>query len=302
MSGAMDRPSLRLGNRALGNSDGAAAIEATLTGLVVRFTTDRCVCLTGADLGMKIDGAPADAWQVHLVRSGSTLSLTSLADGNCRGYLCVSGGIDVPIVMGSRSTYVRAKLGGHFGRALQAGDVLALSEPDPIWRLSAGLTIPQELRPGRSFDGRLFAADGPEIDAFTQEGIRTFYSASYRVTSETDRMGCRLDGPEIERSSPADIISDAIPYGSVQVPGHGRPIILLADRQTTGGYTKIAVLTEWSAARASQLMPGSEVRFERVDDRFAISQLESIERDIEAMDKTRATYRSRGCCHIKEDH
>lgn len=293
VSGAMDTFSLRAGNTILGNDPGAAALEATLAGLSVRLGRDACVCLAGADLGMTIDGAPAAAWSAHLVRAGQTVSLSRLAGSSTRGYLCLSGGIDVPPMMGSRSTYTRAKIGGHEGRALAAGDVLPLGEPDPLWHLAAGLSVPTELRPDRFDSEPLYAMDGPQTDAFSERGIATFYGETYTVTSETDRMGCRLDGPEIERVGPADIVSDAIVFGAVQVPGHGRPIVMLADRQTTGGYTKIAVLTSWSVARLAQKMPGTAVRFERVDEALAVALLERFERDIETIDRMRASHRSR---------
>lgn len=295
VSGAMDPFSLRMGLALIGGDEDAAAIEATLPGLSVVVGSPRCVALVGADLGMTIDRSPAAAWTVHEVAAGSRISLTSLADGMTRGYLCFSGGIDIPRVMGSRSTHARAKIGGIDGRTLKNGDTIPLGEPDPLWRYGAGASIPHELRTTRYKDDPIFSCDGPQVSHFTDAGISKFYSSTYKVTSESDRMGCRLDGPIIETKNGSDIISDAIPLGAVQVPSSGKPIVMLADRQTTGGYAKIAVVTYWSTSFLAQKMPGSEVRFERVTRERAISFLERYEQDLESVRKLRATYRSRRC-------
>jgi biotin-dependent carboxylase-like uncharacterized protein len=289
----MDPFSLRMGNVMLGNDENDAALEATLFGLEIVMRTERCVVLSGADLAMNIDGASASPWTAHYVRAGSRIALTALTGDGCRGYLCFSGGIDVPLVMGSRSTFTRAKLGGHEGRALKAGDVLKLREPRPLWRLSAGFVCPQELRTTHFRDEPLYTMDGPQIDAFTQKGVNTFYNETYTITTDADRMGYRMDGPEIERAKPADIVSDGIVFGAVQVPGHGRPIVMMSDCQTTGGYTKIAVVSTWSAARMSQKLPNETVRFRRVTEKEATSCLERFENNLRVLGAMRATYRSR---------
>lgn len=293
-SGAMDPFSLRIGNAMLGNDQNDAALEVLLPGLEITIAEPRCIVLTGADLKMRIDGAPADAWRVYFVYAGSRIALTGLAGDGCRGYLAFSGGIDVPPVMGSRSTYARAQLGGFHGRRLKEGDILPLCPPQNLWRRSAGFACPETIRPGRSRDEAICAMDGPQVSAFTTSGIETFYGETYSVTNEVDRMGFRLDGPEIERRKSADILSDAVVYGSVQVPGHGRPIVMMADHQTTGGYTKIAVVSAWSAAVLSQRMPGEPVRFNRVTEDHAVAQLAKFEENMRTLQEMRATYRSRG--------
>jgi len=296
VSGPMDQFSLRMGNVMLGNDENDAALEVTLSGLEISFREERCVALTGADLAMKIDGVPAASWTAHHVRPGSHLAITGLPvppGGGCRSYLCVSGGIDVPVVMGSRSTFTRGKIGGYKGRALAVGDVVETFGPKPLWRKSAGLVCPPDLRPTRYRDEPLHTVDGPQIDTFTQAGIDTFYGEPYVVTNEADRMGYRLDGPKIEHVKCADIISDGIVHGAVQVPGEGKPIVLMSDRQTTGGYTKIAVVSTWSVARLAQKMPGETVRFHRVTEREATRYLIKFESDLRRLDETRASYRSR---------
>lgn len=293
VSGPMDSFSLRMGNVMLGNDENDAALEVTLFGLEITMRSARCIALTGADLSMKIDGVSAAAWAVHYVAPGARIALTALTGDGCRGYLCFSGGIDVPLVMGSRSTFTRAKLGGYKGRVLKAGDAVKLREPRSLWRMSAGFVCPQELRVSRFRDEPLYTTDGPQIDAFTDEGVKTFYHETYTVTTDADRMGYRMDGPEIKRAKPADIVSDGIVFGAVQVPGHGRPIVMMADRQTTGGYTKIAVVSAWSAARLSQKLPNETVRFQRVTEKEATGYLERFEDDLRTLDAMRATYRSR---------
>jgi len=213
--------------------------------------------------------------------------------GGCRAYLCVSGGVDVPLVMGSRSTHVRSRIGGYKGRALQKGDIVETGDPKPLWRRSEGFVCPEELRPALFGGEPLEATDGPQADAFTDTGIETFYGNAYTVGADSDRMGYRLEGPVIEHSGSADIISDGIANGAVQVPGDGKPIVMLADRQTTGGYTKIAVLSSWSSAQMAQSLPGNSVRFRRVNENEAAAKLADFENSLRLLDEARATYRGR---------
>ncbi|GHV55246.1 allophanate hydrolase [Synergistales bacterium] len=295
VSGPMDQFSLRMGNVMLGNDENDAAIEITLFGLDIVFNGETCVVLTGADVTMNINGSPAPAWTAHYVTKGTRLAVTGLSGQGrgCRSYLCVSGGIDVPIVMGSRSTFTKGKIGGYKGRALMAGDAVNTLEPKPLWRRSAGFICPRELRPDGRADEPLYAIPGPQEDAFTEEGIRTFYGSEYAVTNDSDRMGYRLEGPVIEHGTSPDIISDGIVFGAVQVPGDGRPIVMMADRQTTGGYAKIAVLAAWSAARLAQRMPGEKVRFRQIGVKEATKFLEDFAKNLNELDALRAAYRSR---------
>jgi biotin-dependent carboxylase-like uncharacterized protein len=291
----MDPFSLRLGNVMLGNDENDAALELAVGGFEAVFQRECCVVLTGAGLPMTINGCHAPTWTVHYVHADARVAVRvppSFADG-CRSYLCVSGGIDVPIVMGSRSTFTRGKIGGYMGRALTAGDAVQIGPPAPLWRISAGFTCPDRFRPGRCRDEPIHAMDGPQIDSFTDAGVKTFYNETYTVTDKIDRMGYRLDGPVIAHKDGADIISDGIVHGSVQVPGEGKPIVLMSDRQTTGGYTKIAVVSTWSAALLAQKTPGAAVRFHRVSEKEAAGYLTSFENDLRRLDEMRATYRSR---------
>lgn len=293
VSGAMDPFAFRVGNVLLGNAQNDAALEVTALGPEVVFGDERRIAFAGADLGMTVDGLPAEPWRVYKVLPGSRVAFAGMKSGGCRGYLCVSGGISVPPVMGSRATYTRAKMGGFEGRALKAGDVVPCGEPYALWRSAEGFSCPAALRPVRTPDEPILASDGPQVSSFSEEGLAAFYDKTYTVSNEADRMGYRLEGPEIGRVKPADVVSDGICWGAVQVPGHGRPIIMMADRQTTGGYTKIAVVSLWSVAALSQRMPGESVRFKRSTPKECAARLAAFEKDLARIDEARASYRSR---------
>ena len=195
------------------------------------------------------------------MQAGQTLRFTGPKCG-CRAYLAVVGGLDVPEVMGSRSTYMKAKIGGWHGRKLEKGDVLPLRAPGTEPKALENRALAPEFR-GRS-EYTLRVVMGPQDDAFTPGGVSAFLSGVYTVTPEFDRMGCRMEGPEIEHNGSADILSDGIAFGAVQVPDSGQPIVMLADRQTTGGYTKIANVISADFRLLGQLKSGDRVRFEKV--------------------------------------
>ena len=182
-----------------------------------------------------------------------------------RAYLSVAGGFDIAPVLGSRSTHVRSRLGGLDGAPLSAGGMVPLRSPEPM----AGplRSLPVEHRP--RFDGPIDVLPGPQDDAFTEAGLATFLSGSYVVSDRADRMGCQLHGDRIEHAGGFNIVSDAVVPGSVQVPGNGQPIVLLADCQTTGGYPKIATVVSADLFRLGQRRPGDVVEFRPVDDRQA---------------------------------
>ncbi|MBL3539860.1 biotin-dependent carboxyltransferase family protein [Aminivibrio sp.] len=292
VAGAMDLHAFRLGNILAGNDENDAALEVTLLGPTLFVAEgEGIVAVTGADLGFQVNGRPAPLWAALAVKVGDTLSFSGPRSG-CRAYLCFSGGIDVPVVMESRSTYTRALVGGFQGRALKKGDSVRCGEPLPLWRRCEGLVCPEGLRPAYSPDAPLRVVPGPQDDLFTDKGKETFYGSEYSVSNSADRMGYRLDGPEIEHAGGADIISDAVPLGAVQVPGHRQPIVMLADRQTTGGYAKIGVVCSVDIAALSQRLPGQKVRFQKIslDDALALAREEAGKRD--EMRRLRALWRS----------
>ena len=276
VSGAMDNYALRLANLLVGNSEGDACLEITLLGLQLRVLEDTVVAITGADLSPKLNGESLPMWEAVMVGRGDTLSFPWPKVG-CRSYLAVAGGIDVPKVMGSRSTHTRSRIGGFEGRALCAGD-----------RLSSGQAYPQILKrrlpsqyiPEYRNQSELRVIMGPQDDHFTEEGIRTFLGSEYTISTKADRMGYRLEGPPIEHKAGADIISDGIPLGAVQVPGDRLPIVVLADRQTTGGYTKIATVITVDINKLAQAKPGDKVKFTQIREEEAYQSLKEYEHTI----------------------
>jgi len=279
-SGAIDDYAFRIGNVLVGNEESAASLEITLIGCQLRVLEDAVIALTGADLAPTLNGDPIPMWETFPVSGGNKISFLRLKTG-CRAYLAVSGGIDVPRVMASAATYTRAGIGGFEGRALRSGDILRTVEcaPPPI-----RARIPREYRPEYGSQIELRVILGPQDDCFTGEGIHTFLRSEYTISVLADRMGYRLEGPQIQHSAKADIISDGIPLGAVQVPGDGLPIILLVDRQTTGGYTKIATVVSTEIPKLAQAKPGDKVRFRRVSEEQAqIALTEEYEERIRAV-------------------
>ncbi|MDW7677179.1 MAG: biotin-dependent carboxyltransferase family protein, partial [Bacillota bacterium] len=227
VSGVMDDYAYRASNVLVGNKGGEAVLEVTLMGPALRIERETVLAVTGGDLGPLLNGQPMDAWTSVRVQAGDQISFKSVRSG-CRSCIAFAGGIDVPLLMGSRSTYTRGKLGGYRGRALKAGDEITLMTP----------VMPLEALAGRRMEPRLLetrdpvvvrVVPGPQEDSFSPEGVAAFYREIYQVTTECDRMGCRLEGPVISHLAGADIVSDGIAMGAIQVPGHGRPIVMMAD-------------------------------------------------------------------------
>jgi biotin-dependent carboxylase-like uncharacterized protein len=262
VSGAMDGWAFRAANRLAGNDENAAALEITLVGPVLRFDGAGMVALTGADLGALLDGRPLAVWQSSAVQHGSTLAFSGARDG-FRAYLAVRGGIDVPAVLGSRSTLVNARLGGFQGRALAAGDRVPVGGGTGV-SPAVCRRVPDDVVPTYGHAHAVRVVMGPQDDAFTDEGVERFLSGTYTMAPQSDRVGCRFVGPRIGHRRGADIVSDGTACGSVQVTGDGMPIVLMADRGTTGGYTKIATVASVDLSRLAQAAPGDTVRFVRV--------------------------------------
>ncbi|MBO8169123.1 MAG: biotin-dependent carboxyltransferase [Thermoanaerobacteraceae bacterium] len=258
-AGVMDFFAYQAANRLVGNSSGEAVLECTLVGPTLEFTEDALVAVTGGDLSPQLDGMPLPMWESCLVSRGSKLSFQGVRSG-ARAYIAVAGGIDVPLVMGSRSTYLRGKLGGLEGRKLRQGDYLPVGKTDGRPSL---LRVKPDCIPDYSRE-TVRVVLGPQDDYFTSEGIKTFLNETYEVTKNSDRMGYRLTGPTIEHGKGADIISDGIPLGGIQVPGHGEPIIMMVDRQTTGGYPKIATVITPDISLVAQKNPGDRIKFAQV--------------------------------------
>lgn len=260
VAGAMDDYAARIANLLLCNDEHEPVLEVTYIGPALTFETATQFVITGGDLQPRLNDQPCALWTIQQANAGDSLSFAGMRTG-CRAYLAVAGGFQVTPVMGSASTYLRGKLGGHDGRALQTGDRLEIADEASSAAL-VGWRLPEEFLPPERDSIRVIL--GPQDDAFTPEGIQTLLSAAYRISNEADRMGYRLEGPTIEHVHSADIISDGIALGAIQVPAHGTPIIMLADRQTTGGYTKIANVISVDIPLVAQKKPGDTLRFEAI--------------------------------------
>lgn len=288
-AGALDPVALVVGNRLLGNEPGCAAIEFTLGRASMRFHVDARVSLAGAECGATVDGAPVWSWHAFPVRRGQTLTLLS-ARGGTRTYLCVAGGIDVPEVMGSRSTDLKAGFGGYEGRALKEGDRLPVACPGiPEGAATRGVAAPEwALQLGRSRKtAPIRVMPGPEYEDFDAGAQAALWESAWTITPNSNRMGLRLQGPALERA-PArrtDLLSHGVVPGVIQVPPAGQPIVLMADAQTTGGYPRIGVVIRADLWRLAQVPLGMTVRFERVTLEEATAAQAKLERYLRQLDQ-----------------
>lgn len=278
VAGATDPLALRLVNRLVGNAENTGALEIGFLGPTFTVNADAVRVAFGGTAKLTLqpagngDARSLKPWRSALLRRGDRLAVGAVEDGGI-AYLAVEGGFAIPDFMGSQSTYMRSGLGGFEGRALKAGDQL------PV----AGIAEEGEERElVDAIDygsGPIRVVLGPQDDRFTEKGISTFLSATYTVTKEADRMGIRLDGETIEHLRGADIASEGVVGGSIQVPGNGKPIILMADRQTTGGYTKIATVISSDLPRIGRMRPGDRLSFAAVE----VAEAEALRRAQEKM-------------------
>lgn len=259
--GAVDPRALRFSNILVDNEEGEAALEITMMGTRIEFQEDNIFAIAGADLGAKLEQEELRPYKAYLGKKGQILRFLKPVAG-LRAYLAFAGGLELPPVMGSRSTDMKAHLGGFQGRKLEKDDMISFRAPKLQLRNLELRAIAPEFQKRAEYTLRVIL--GPQDDAFTEKGIETFLQEGYTLTPEFDRMGCRLDGAEIEHKDSADIISDGIAFGAIQVPSSGRPIIMLSDRQTTGGYTKIATVISADFRILGQLKAGDRVRFQKV--------------------------------------
>lgn len=256
-SGVMDLMAYKIANRLVGNRHGEAVLEATLMGPSIRFEGDGQIAFYGADMQAVLDGEVLSRGKAYEVKDGQRITF-SMAKNGVRLYIAFAGGINVPVVMGSRSTNIKCEIGGYEGRKLQAGDTLEIG----AHRINNSKFMKKSVEPvlyTQTIKIRVIL--GPQDDYFTEKGIETFLGAKYKVSSESDRMGIRLLGNEIEGSTSMDIVSDGITFGSIQVTSKGLPIIMMADHQTTGGYAKIATVVSKDLSKLAQARPGDEIEF-----------------------------------------
>ena len=258
-SGPVDRFALVLANRLVGNADTAAALECTLIGPRFEITDAGAIAVTGADMPVTVNGRSAAGWSTIAVKAGDVVKLGPARTG-VRSYVGVAGGLDVPLVLGSRSTYLRGRVGGVEGRALRKGDELRVFPSGPV----EPRRVEPRAIPDYTGEPTVRAVLGPQADRFTAEGLEALFGGRYEVLPQSDRMGSRLRGPRIAHARGHDIVSDGIALGSIQVPGDGQPIVLLVDRQSTGGYTKAATICSFDIWRVGQARPGQSLRFHQI--------------------------------------
>lgn len=299
VSGAMDSYSLRIANLLVGNREGEGVLEITLVGPKLQFESDQLIAITGGDLIATVDGATAPLWRPLLIRKGSILQFKSAIRG-CRAYIAFAGGIAVPEVMGSKSTYVRAGIGGYKGRTLQKGDMFKCTEMGETaqllvcqlektkghfsWSVNEGSLINFSQTPS------IRVLRGSEFDRFDKRSRYQFFYAHYTLTTSADRMGYRLEGPELLLKGKFELLSEGVTYGTIQVPSNGQPIILMADRQTTGGYPKIAQIISADLSSLAQLQPTASIHFTEVT-------LEEAEREL--LRKERIIHDIKMSIHVK---
>ena len=274
VGGAVDAFAARVANLAVGNADGAAVLEMALTGPELRAERDLLVAVCGADFDFRLAGRPAPRDRPVAVRRGEVLAFGAARNG-ARAWLAIAGGIEVPVVLGSRSTYVRGRIGGHEGRPLVGGDILKVGQPggwaQELWQQLASApsrAAAWSIRPGtlgRIVDGSVVRVTrGPEWEHFTAAAQEALLTAEYEVTKDIDRMGMRLNGPTLALRAPREEISSAVNVGVVQVPSSGQPIVLLVGRQSIGGYARIAAAATVDLGKLAQFRPGDRLRFEEI--------------------------------------
>ncbi|MBP7241832.1 biotin-dependent carboxyltransferase family protein [Amaricoccus sp.] len=267
-AGAMDRLALLAGNILLGNAEDAAGVEVQVFPFEVRFDADHAFAVTGADCAATLDGVPLLPWSSARACAGQVLRLGLPQAGRWRGAracLTIAGGVDVPVVLGSRSTQLRGAIGGHEGRMLRQGDRLAVGAASGA-AIVAGV-VPPGLALPLEADGlpavRVLPAS--EHDAYTERSLARFWDEPWKITPQSDRYGYRLAGPGLEPKAPIEVRSHGIVPGVIQVPHSGQPIVQMCDGQPTGGYPKIGTVIEADLWRLGEMPIGTRFRFVRVE-------------------------------------
>ncbi|MES2830340.1 MAG: biotin-dependent carboxyltransferase family protein [Bacteroidota bacterium] len=280
VGGAMDSLALRLGNLLLGNEEDEAGIEFTLLGGSLLFDSDQLVTVTGADLSLKIDAVPVPNWKPIIIKKGSILSFGRPVAG-CRAYLCIKGGFDLEKVLGSHSTYLKAGFGGFNGRALHEGDEIPFRTvlKNESYKLNWGADL--RLYPDLA-NHTIRYINGPDHDRFVQP----IFKNPFKISNQADRMGYRLEGSQLRLTEPFELLSTAVTFGTVQVPSDGKPIVLMADRQTTGGYPIAAQVISADLPLLAQKKPGDELLFEETTVEAAQALLVSREKLIKQFKQT----------------
>lgn len=282
VAGPMDSCSHRIANALVGNPLDAATLEVTLLGPEIEFEAECLVAIAGAEFELTVDGRHVPMNAAFVAPAASVLRFRRRLRG-ARAYIAVRGGISTPPTLGSRATHLISAMGGMAGRALKAGDVLPLGGATRADFFAAAAFDPAIVAlPDRH--ARLRVLAGPQLEYFSPAALETLQAEPYTISNRSDRMGFRLEGPVLEHARGADIISDATPIGTLQVPASGQPILLMADRQTTGGYPKIATVIAADISVAGQLAPGDTISFAVCSMREAMAALIAQERSLMAIE------------------
>ncbi len=281
-SGAVDTMAMEIANYLVGNEKGEGVLECTLFGPTIHFTKDNVIAVTGADMKPRVNDREIPMNTAVSVKAGEDLALTFAIKG-CRSYIAFANGLEIKEYFGSKSTNIKIAIGGFHGRPLRPMDEIAFVRPISIlpdmekrtYQYSDTVASPKILR----------VVMGPQDDYFTSDGIHTFETESYQLTNDSNRMACKLSGPIIASKQATDIISDGIALGSIQVSSNGQPIIMLSDRQTTGGYAKIGTVISTDIPRIAQCKPGDEIRFQRITLKEAHKLYKKLRRDMSKLQK-----------------
>ncbi len=276
-SGAMDQISLRLANILVGNEENAPCMEMTLKGEKILFESDAVIAITGADMNFKVNGKAIEINRTIFINAGDILE-SGFSKNMKFSYLALKGGFSIEKVLGSYSTFLRAKIGGYKGRKMQKGDEVYF--PDLEDCFSNTIRVKKSLIEEIYKERKIRFVFGNEKNRFTESGIKTFVDSEYRIENDSDRMGYRFSGNIIKHKTNGDIISGGINFGSIQVPGSGNPIVMSADRQTTGGYTKIGQVIMTDLPLLSQKKSQEYVKFEPIEPIQAIKYWEKINKEI----------------------
>ena len=273
VSGAMDAYAYIVANILVGNTSGAAVIEMISSGGTFQFVKDSYISICGADMGATLNGEKVAPWTAFYVDAGSILEFGYSQRGTYT-YLAAYGGIDVPLILGSRSTYTRGGIGGNYGRPLKVNDTLEIGEHN---NLPMNTIILSE-KFIKKYENKLILRVllGPQDNYFGKEGKATFFENEYIIGDDISRMSSNLEGKLIKHSAKPDIVSDASCMGAIQIPGSGEPIIMMADRQTTGGYAKIGAVITADLWKLAQAKPGDKVLFRLCTEELAEEELRAL--------------------------
>lgn len=285
VAGAMDKYSYRVANLLVGNQPGTGVIEMTREGAAFRFDEEQFVAVCGADMQGTLNDVPITNWSAFVAPKGCELKFAAAPNGY-RTYLAVYGGFDVPLVLGSRSTYTGASVGGCEGRALRQGDVVYVGQEGAI--PTQPQVLAEKFIPYYREEINLRVILGPQENMFSQEALHAFFCNPYCITEKADRIGYRLKGPKIMHIEKATVVSDALCLGAIQIPAHGMPVIMMADHQTTDGFAKLGSVIRVDLNKLAQAKPGDHLSFTCVREEMAIQALQEEKKqysEIEALCK-----------------